>query len=1671
MKRLILAIAAAATTLFAPAAITQQLDFESDGTAYESDARPSATANYPFANFGSKYLELDDEYTPDCNGGTIFDMYVQFTVREDPSLGENDKLGICLNSNGNLIVLGEGEDELSPESQIAENTWHRLTLVQVQVQESGKYGFNIYLDGNQLIGAVDKAVFYAKVNAASTSVKFEGSGKLDNFVARTTDPFVTRTTEVVGIGDFATGGEYFTEVSNEAIAAAAAAGLPLTLYGNAALTATLNAGDSFTLIKGGYELTGLGDKYTVNGNTYTRVSAWSDYLGDAVAGAYEIDDLTELKAFQANVGTLPTANLTFKLTADIALDAAWEGIGVKAGKDLVNGDNKDIPAYEAGAFSGTFNGQGHTISSFQMENGTDYGGFFNSVNGATIENLNVSYKENKLCANSSATGGDTGATFVGVARNSTLQNLTALATEDVDTVSASKDMAGIVAYLMAGSTVDSCTNELNVASLLTGKPRKSGGIALITQEGTGTATIRNCKNSGTVTLANASGQAGGIVGYVGQSTTIENCENTAAVKMLTHMGNTVTLQGVNKGNATVASYTGNATPGLNFATVNGDVATFVADDALVLDGSVEYKVMGPSAAYTFAAAGTLALDQSLAAATVTADTSTLVLSDETVDNVTTYTAVAGVASVNAVAYATFEEAVAAIGETGDDFVTLLADVTTDLNAGTTLKVRTNAHELTFNKAADVLVTTTADGSTGITTYTSVEGMAKCNDTWYATFNEAYSAALSSSGNATMEVKLTSDFTPDISATYDHFYSLTFTDVRDDKTEGLTINLKNAAGTAYMKSSRYFFPSDATLNLAADYDCWTNGLISGGTLNIPEGVTVSIGAYLALNNLTSIIGEGRIKPSAAACYYLLYYSNDKLPTSLRETTWKGTLEISGTYTDNFNLNNYGNSDSTIAFNAYTGYVHSVSRIADVGSIEVLGGGLTVNGDYSSGTYTFPNTVKGSGPLTVHVVNSASGTAQKTVKFTGDASAFAGDLKIVEGSNCRVAFGSEGLVGDGSCIVVCSDAEVSVAEGKTWDSQNGFVVLGTLNVAGTLKHQGASAANQIYGSATTGKIVYKNAAAITTFGGSYAGEIVIDSIEAGDTATQVALGFGCSDAKLTLNGVSGNAWCAGADYTVQPEVTLAGNVHFQNGSSGKTVTFRKIAAGTGNLSLRDWNGCSGITYGFTTLDADNYTGTVVLYGSKLTFKVGNILKAGAVAGDKVLPLTVESNATVDLSNATLNGETADLELKADGIYVAAPAVPKVAEVVNGEQYETLAEAIAAAEASDTVRLLANATLDTKVTISKNLVLDLNGYTLGNEGDTKVIFSIINGATLTVNGSLQTYCYGRFNIGAKNDSGNLVLNNGYYMVGNGQTVIHVNGLCTASSVTVTGAIIYSANDNGVQFSGTGTYVLNNAMVVGATAVYMKAGTLQLKGTTQLNATGDKKAVSDNNNGSDATGDALVLDSCTPPYAAITGVTVDATVRFASTNGSGVLAYAREGNTRVTKILPKNVTITEKVATESDLFVGGSIDPTSETKTTEVDAISAQAAIEAVTVDVPKSISANTGVTAAQYKSYFKYVATPVEGNDGVYEVELVGLADEVKADADIDAMDVLNGDATAITLKPGLYYGVSAVTSLTDAGIAAPQQTELGGLHGATKLDVSKPGTTQGFIKVWISTQPIQ
>ena len=86
-------------------------------------------------------------------------------------------------------------------------------------------------------------------------------------------------------------------------------------------------------------------------------------------------------------------------------------------------------------------------------------------------------------------------------------------------------------------------------------------------------------------------------------------------------------------------------------------------------------------------------------------------------------------------------------------------------------------------------------------------------------------------------------------------------------------------------------------------------------------------------------------------------------------------------------------------------------------------------------------------------------------------------------------------------------------------------------------------------------------------------------------------------------------------------------------------------------------------------------------------------------------------------------------AEGEMAKAPAVTKVAKV-GDDEYDTLAEAIDAATAGQTVKLVANTAEDIKISAGKDITLDLGNSKLTNKsGDT---ITVELGATLTVTGN---------------------------------------------------------------------------------------------------------------------------------------------------------------------------------------------------------------------------------------------------------------------------------------------------------------------------------------------------
>ena len=202
------------------------------------------------------------------------------------------------------------------------------------------------------------------------------------------------------------------------------------------------------------------------------------------------------------------------------------------------------------------------------------------------------------------------------------------------------------------------------------------------------------------------------------------------------------------------------------------------------------------------------------------------------------------------------------------------------------------------------------------------------------------------------------------------------------------------------------------------------------------------------------------------------------------------------------------------------------------------------------------------------------------------------------------------------------------------------------------------------------------------------------------------------------------------------------------------------------------------------------------------------------------------------------------------------------IGSTGYATLAEAVEKADSGATVTLLKDTAVSAMIMLKKSLTLNLNGHKLNNEGNINSWVQVIDNAKLTINGTVEgSAAYGRMNLGiATNNNGSLEINGGIYAVGDDQTVLHINGTCMSSDVTINGATINATNDNGIQLNGKGTFSITNSMITGGTGIYIKAGTLTLE-NTKVTGTLSPVNYSYNGNGANATGDAVVIDACNYP------------------------------------------------------------------------------------------------------------------------------------------------------------------------------------------------------------------
>lgn len=321
-------------------------------------------------------------------------------------------------------------------------------------------------------------------------------------------------------------------------------------------------------------------------------------LAEYVNGEYEIQGEIQGLGTDAKLVTEKEghncAGLTFKMTADIdfAPTSTWDDYGSDEHnytaigcwqKIYVNAD----PMYMDNPFSGTFDGQGHTISGIRINKGSSsYQGLFGYISGGTVRNVKLS---DTRITGRSYTGG-----IVGENKGGTIADCEAGHTVAVHNVQQNTVMVGgIVGENLESSSVTGCTS----AAVITCSAASCSSFGGVVGRNEGSSTVSGCTaagvivpnvaNSGAV-VGNNSGTLSGnkyhssLVGSyafnIGTGTgDVEGTAFTKSFFLYTDRDNSALLD------AYAATYSGNS------STAHGGTHPTVANLSVTLKGYILHK--------------------------------------------------------------------------------------------------------------------------------------------------------------------------------------------------------------------------------------------------------------------------------------------------------------------------------------------------------------------------------------------------------------------------------------------------------------------------------------------------------------------------------------------------------------------------------------------------------------------------------------------------------------------------------------------------------------------------------------------------------------------------------------------------------------------------------------------------------------------------------------------------------------------------------------------------------------------------------------------------------------------------------------------------------------------------------------------------------------------------
>ena len=602
-----------------------------------------------------------------------------------------------------------------------------------------------------------------------------------------------------------------------------------------------------------------------------------------------------------------------------------------------------------------------------------------------------------------------------------------------------------------------------------------------------------------------------------------------------------------------------------------------------------------------------------------------------------------------------------------------------------------------------------------------------------------------------------------------------------------------------------FLNGGTLNSAHSYaiEDWHRATIKGGTVN----GTVAAWTYSGGHNSDLTISGGTVNGNVASVSY------DKTEgkvakVSITGGTVNGTL---GTYT-------YGNglipiADPTKATIAVTGGTFT----NDPSKYVVENSGVTANSDGTYGVakaylakvgdtsyYTMDEAFKAqtaSGEPIVLLRDYTTGSAfpSGSINRTVD---LAGHTWTCTGKDANSA----------AFEINYPDASLTVKNGKVVSSQ--LVGLIPSAMGGTIKYDNSTLVFDGVEMTTTAR------SGIETNGNN-----TNDTVTLKNSTLNVPNGFGIyfpSSGTLTIDNSKINAGTMGVQVcSGSLNVTGAGTAITVSGDGiDKTINDGAIEDGAA-ISIVERTGYKGLS------NIEVKGGTFTAKGDNAAVKAYNWENQTESAFDNSENVVAISGGTFSSAvDKSLCAEGFIPTQNTDGTYGVKEG--KYVAEIGSQGYESLQEAIDAAQDGDTVTLLADATED--VVISKSITLDLGGKTLTNTNGGKATISVQSGTVTVKNGNVVGGT-GYYNIEVtKNSGADLTLTDVTATAGNtGSSMIDNWGTLTITSGTYTGGLNVVKSEEGsvLNISG-GTFTRKTAPRWGITGTVLVYGTTTITGGT---------------------------------------------------------------------------------------------------------------------------------------------------------------------------------------------------------------------------------------------------